>query len=153
MSDEEAWLELACVLSCTVRKVNGRLSAVMAALVRLCFSPEGHSLQAAGMTLDLHGGSAIRLFLPFGVCIADEAALHMVFMCKGSGGLKPCMRCQNISNERTSRDCVERGMTGFCQYHTCSDPTKLVLHTPRTIRLISERLTGAVATGMTKRRL
>eukprot|EP00974_Lingulodinium_polyedra_P015872 1540754-Lingulodinium_polyedra.AAC.1 len=73
----------------------------MAALVRLFFDPEGHNLQAAGMTLDLNGGSAIRLFLSFGMFLADEAALHMVFMCKGSSGLKPCMLCQNIFNERT----------------------------------------------------
>ena len=46
------------------------------------------------------------------------------------------MMCQHIFNERTSRDCVERGMPGFCQFHTCPDPTKLVLHTPRTIRFI-----------------
>eukprot|EP00974_Lingulodinium_polyedra_P121546 11179414-Lingulodinium_polyedra.AAC.1 len=61
------------------------------------------------------------------------------------------MLCQNIFNERTPRDCVERDKTGFCQYHTCSDPTKLVLHTPRTIRLILDRLRAAVAAGTPKR--
>ena len=59
--------------------------------MRLVFDPEGHNLQAAGMTLDLNGGSAMQLFLSLGVAIAEEAALHMVFMCKGSGGLKPCI--------------------------------------------------------------
>ena len=51
---------------------------VMAALVRLFFEPEGHDLLAAGMTLDLNGGSAMQRFLSFGV-------LHCGWACIAHG--------------------------------------------------------------------
>lgn len=75
--------------------------------------------------------------------IADESALHSIFGCKGAGGLKPCLLCQNVFNTRDTRGIVATDESGWAVAHDCCDSGKLVPHTTGTIDAICRRLSAA----------
>ena len=47
------------------------------------------------MELQLKTGRAIRIFLQLAVISGDEPGIKEVLACKGHGGAKPCVVCQN----------------------------------------------------------
>ncbi len=142
-----SWFELCFVRLDTCKLVQGNIVAIICALMRTFFDDASHHMANSGMTLDLsHDGSKVKLFMTMGSFIADEAALHAVFCCKGSSGLKPCLLCQNIFNFKEGRGIVESDPTGFAQHHTVSDVAKLVLHTTATIAAVIARLRVAYET-------
>jgi len=142
-----SWFELCFIRLETCKKVQGNISAIIGALMRTFFDDASHHMANSGMTLDLsHDGSKMKLFMTMGSFIADGAALHAVFCCKGSSGLKPCLLCQNIFNVIEVRGIVAGDPTGFAQHHTVPDVGKLVLHTADTIAAIIARLRFAYAT-------
>ena len=120
------------------------------AALKLFWDDAGHDLALAGVSVKLFDGTQARIFMKLAIVISDEAALHAMFACKGSSGLKPCLLCQNVYNFKNVRNVVENDSTGIAQYHTCSDWRKLQLHTPGTIRAIASRLSAAAASTMTK---
>jgi hypothetical protein len=143
---EEAWFEVLLVKTSTVKEVQGGMSAIVGALLDTFFDVHGHNMRSSGFQLKLHDNTELRVFATLDVFIADEAALHSAYACKGSAGLKPCLLCQNVFNARTARDIVDRDPTGFAQSHTCVDASKLVAHTPATITAIVNRLSAAADT-------
>ena len=112
-----------------VKGVLGDISGVMAAIVDMFFDAHGHDLLNAGFSVQLHSGSWVRLFLRLDMIIADEAALHMIFMNKGASGLKPCPLCMNVVNQKTARTIADRDAVDHC----CADASRLQLHTRRTV--------------------
>ena len=124
--------------------IAGGLSAIMRACLNLFFDDRTHDSSVAGILLDIKSCSSMRLFLQLGAFIADEAAIHYALKCKGASGLKPCFLCANVYNEKTVRGCVEADGTGWAVYHTCTDHTKLQLHTTATIAAVLDRLQGAI---------
>ena len=142
LSDEEAWFEILFARSNVTKKLCGDVSALIASVLRLFFGEGGHDAQHAGICLKLVNGSLIRIFLSLEIVIADEAALHLTYMCKGSSGLKCCVLCQNIF-KNTGRSVVESDTSGFAQHHWCADSSKIVLHTSATIKAILARLSTA----------
>ena len=84
---EECWFEPLVVKSTEVTNVEGGLSAVFGALLDTFWSDEGHDLGRAGIELDLADGSSLHLWARFEVLLADEAALHAAYACKGPQGL------------------------------------------------------------------
>ncbi len=146
---QESWFEVLLVRTETVREVRGGISAIIKALLSLFWNAE-HDAKMAGVSLRLHDEGMLRVFMQCGVFIADEAALHATYCCKGSSGLKPCLLCQNVFNCNTSRGIVENDATGFAQGHDCTEYEKLVLHTPATIAGILRRL-GSGAAELTQR--
>ena len=146
---QDAWFEVAFIRSNVVQTIPGGISNVIAAVVELMFGGSGHDMCSAGVHVKLNGGDHLHITASLGLIIADEAALHMMYMCKGSSGLKPCMLCANIFNRNDERDVLQHDHTGLAEYHTCSDFNKLVLHTSATIRAIIARL-QAGSTTLTK---
>lgn len=148
---EEAWFEVLLVKSDTVKSVQGGMSAIVGSLLNFMDGAQGHDMQRAGISLMLKDegaqaaacGTSVRVFMSLGIILADESALHSVYGCKGSSGLKPCLLCQNIFSARETREIIQRDATGFAQPHTCTDAGKLVLHTPHTIAAIQRRLSVA----------
>ena len=118
----------------------------MAAVLNCFFDSTSHHMAKSGINLSMKGGDSLLAFMTFGVFLADEAALHAAFCCKGASGLKPCFLCQNIFNYNEVRAIVDRDPTGFCQHHVCTDPAKFVLHTADTINAILRRLHAASTT-------
>ena len=122
------------------QKLAGGISCVTSAIVKLFFGHRGHDMSKAGVHVRLVGGDTMHIMASLGIVIADEAALHMMYMCKGSGGLKPCMLCANIFNDSNERDVLKHDHTGLAQSHTCPDFNKIVLHTNATVRETIRRL-------------
>ena len=121
-----------------VQKINAGISNVMKALVSLFFDQGAHDMSKAGVQVQLPSGESLRIFLSLDIIIADEAALHGIYVCKGSGGLKPCMLCANVFNQKNERGVLQHDPTGMSQDHCCSDSSQLILHTSSTIKANSE---------------
>ena len=126
--------------STVVKTFKGEVSGVLKSLLGLFFDPAGHDFKKAGITLKLPDGRPLTVYLSLDIVVADEAALHGLYTCKGSSGLKPCMLCQNIFNTQINRHIVESDVSGWSQYHDCTDTGKLELHTRATIDAIYRRL-------------
>eukprot|EP00971_Amphidinium_carterae_P325170 6455300-Amphidinium_carterae.2 len=118
LSEEEAWLEVSICRSKVVQDLVGGQSSLVAAILGLCWGGVGHDMQKSGVHVKFHDGATQLIFMAFGIKIADEAALHAAFGCKGSGGLKPCMLCQNVFNCKTERP-IAFG-DGWAQKHSCT---------------------------------
>jgi hypothetical protein len=66
-----------------------------------------------------------------------------MYGCKGAGGLKCCLLCQNIFNYKNERGIAEGDQGGWVQTHACTDSSKIVLHTPESITAVINRLQSA----------
>ena len=125
---QEAWFELFVVrTSVTKDKIPGGLSELLCLAFQAFWDPDGHDVRLAGCHLDVLQHEPMRVFLEMGGVLADEAALHMAFDCKGSSGLKPCFLCANIFNkdEDSARKPVASDATGWSQYISCSQYAQL----------------------------
>jgi hypothetical protein len=143
---QESWFEVLFARSSRVQKVKGGVSAILKAVLSLFFDPATHDVRSSGVFLDFCGGSTAHIWLSLGIVLADEAALHMMYGCKGSAGLKPCLLCQNVFNHQNGRGISEGDMDGWVQTHACTASSKIELHTPGTIKAIIDRLTADAAT-------
>ena len=116
---QEAWFEVLLLRSNTVKEIQGGLSALVGALLGVFFSPDGHDMSLAGVSLQLADGETLHAFIDLGVVLADEAALRAIYACKGAAGLKPCVLCQNVFNVTTKRNVPANDPTGFAVDITC----------------------------------
>eukprot|EP00971_Amphidinium_carterae_P262428 5205531-Amphidinium_carterae.1 len=130
LSDEESWLELILCRSAVVQKVQGGMSGVVAKALEQFWETGAHDFAKAGIFVKLPDGSGLRLFLKFGMKLADESALHSAFGCKGSSGLKPCLLCQNIFNAKNERHLTFTSES-WMQSHTCAQIGKQTHTIPR----------------------
>ena len=99
-------------------------------------------LQQQVFFLQLPGGRNIRIYLKHRIALADEAALHVWFGCKGSAELKPCLKCWNVVNGSTGREIDDT----IAVYHTCTDPALFKRQTHATVRDSIRRLQSAKST-------
>ena len=143
---QEAWFEVLLARSAVVSDIKGGMSAIFGKLLDVFWDPQGFDMHHGGVCLKLYEGMPLHVFMKMDVFMADEAALHAIFSCKGSSGLKPCFLCQNIFNAKLRPEIVKQDTTGFAQVHTCVDVEKLVLHTTQTIHGIAIRLASAAVT-------
>ena len=127
------------------KEVRGGIGAIVAALLTTLFFNEdtGQHMGKSGVWLKLSDGTELQLFLDMGMLLADEAALHAVYNCKGAGGLKPCLLCQNIFSAKSVRDVAGNDRSGWAQPHTVWDSCKLVPHTSATLAALRRRLQTA----------
>ena len=142
LSDEESWMEVCICRSTEVKTLQGGMSALFA-MVLLQFYGAAHDMHRAGIALQLYSGKRVRLFVKFLYKLADEAALHIAWGCKGSGGLKPCLRCQNVFNSKNARHVIETCLGGWAVDDTCFEPEKFVPSTRASTLQIIDRLTVA----------
>eukprot|EP00959_Pyramimonas_sp_CCMP1952_P071329 1489550-Pyramimonas_sp.AAC.1 len=63
-----------------------------------------------------------------------------ITMCKGSGGIKQCVLCQNVVRPQSN---VLPDPTGYLVSSECVDFSKFVLHTAQSIRGVQKRLKKA----------
>ena len=150
---EAAWFEVVFLRTEELKKINGQLSRLFCHIVLSFFSQDGHNFASAGIHLTLHDGTSLRIFMNYGMSLADEAALHSAYQCKGASGLKPCAICANIFNWSNVRDVVANDASGISRYHTCCEIRDIVLHTPATLHTTVQRLAAAAAAGMSAAKL
>ena len=139
---EDCWFEVAVVRASAHKSFSGGLSAFWKFLmVEAFFNPSAHDGSLAGILLQLPHGCHRHLYIDLDSVIADEAALHYLFGCKGSSGLRPCMKCANIFNyQHKARRLVEDDRTGVKRYHCTHDFDALVLHTQESLTSIMTKL-------------
>ena len=111
----------------------------------LFFNDTSHNLATSGVSVMLHSGESHIVFADVGVVIADAEAIHSMYGCKGTAGLKPCLCCLNVYNRRTARDVMRPGKLMTPVYHTCSDPHKFRPTTPAVLAALVARLQAAPA--------
>ena len=114
------------------------MAAVMQAILE-CFWPrQGHDLSVSGAFLQLSDGSTLHVWMRLGIVIADEAALHFAYACKGAAGFRPCLLCANIHNRLTARPIGPHDLP-----HTTTEWHAVQLHTPGSLAEISRQLAQA----------
>ena len=121
------------------------MSAVFERLLTVFFSPASHNFQLSGIQLEFFDGSVGSIVADVGYVIADAEALHSIYGCKGTSGLKPCLCCINVYNKHTSRDVVDRDKSGESVYHTSTDVAKFKFVTPAVLSSIVRRLASATS--------
>ena len=94
------WPVLGVVLSATVDKMEGGISAFYARILEICFT-EGNHTMLNGVQL-LCNGTAFSVTFAYGGLLADEDCLKKVHGYKGAQGLKPCMDCSNLLKVQNS---------------------------------------------------
>jgi hypothetical protein len=140
---QEVWFEVLFVRSNLAGTVKGGVSSILRALLNTFFNPNTHDLRRSGVCLPLTTGNSLHLWISLDIVVADEAALHYMYGCKGAGGLKCCLLCQNIFNYKNERGIAEGDQGGWVQTHACTDSSKMVLHTPESITAVLNRLQSA----------
>ena len=141
--NQDCWFELTIIRTTRVNRIADHMSAVFVQLLGLFFGGEGQDLELGGLTVEFVDGASATIFADVLFSIADEAALHAMYGCKGSSGLKICCCCTNVFNANTPRRIVEADRSGQSVYHHCTDPTKFKRITPAVLDAIVRRLLRA----------
>ena len=110
LSKEDFWFTSACVRTTTLAAAVGGLSQLLSEILYMTFPQAGGNLERTGMAVRLANGTTMRLFLKFKVLVADEAAIHAAWLCKGASGTKPCLKCIDIYNSRWQGFAEGRGV-------------------------------------------
>lgn len=117
-------------------------------LLTLFFSEAGHNFARSGVQVHFPDATSLIVFGELDCAVAGEAALHFMFGCKGSSGLKPCMLCTNVFNQKSTRPVVRVDPTNVSVDHACTDPSRFVSATEEVMLAIMGRLkTAAPALG------
>ena len=118
LAESAAWaIPLVVRHQMLVRIPGGWARVLRRFLDRLLFGV--HGLATAGMALQL-GGTAVVVHARLHCILADGEGLKQSFDWKGSSGLKPCLRCFNLTKKGS--DLAGR-REGFVEV-TCPDPSK-----------------------------
>jgi hypothetical protein len=137
---ESNWFTASIATTTDLGKVATGVTQLIAELLTRTFTG-AESISRGGLRLRLHNGNDVRIFMEFRIFLADEAALHDVFMCKGAGGIKLCVLCMNIY----ARDWLgfkdnPRGTEGARPYCDVHHLRGCVLHTKGTHVAVLEKL-------------
>ena len=141
-------MEVALVRAVTIKVYKGGLSAFWMFIMKSAFFNAGsHDFSTAGITLKLVDNSCKHVWLDLHFVIADEAALHSLYCCKGSGGIKPCMLCTNIVNiAYRARRLVENDRLRIARCSNTCEFDSLVMHTSASVDALINKLDGLHAT-------
>jgi len=150
LSKEDFWFVSTTVRSTIVRGVEGGMSAVVGALLKMHFSRYAHNLATSGIRVELFGGGEMRIFAQFACKVADESALHQVWLCKGANGIKSCVQCMNIVDPNwhaLQQLPADHYFKPFNVKETFDDTSESVkLHNRYTIHAIVDELAAAYGT-------
>ena len=147
LSNEDCWFELSFLRSRTTKRIRAGISGLFVCLIQFMFCVTGgHNFQTSGVHVNFHDGSTATVFLKYGITLADEGALHMIFESKGSTGLKCCALCSNVYDAHNFRGIVESDRPGGPVLHTCSRASALTFGTLPLLVAIMTRLAAAATT-------
>ena len=93
---EQSWFTLCAVRQNVVDKAVGEHTQVVHRATRWFFGGAGVDAKDIGVLVRLVNGREIRVFLELGVIAGDEPGIKEMMSCKGHGGAKPCIVCQNV---------------------------------------------------------
>ena len=90
----DTWFLGTTVRSKIIDVMPGKVSSLMAAVVRLFWAEAGQSWSRGVMVG--HGNDSAMLTARFGGFLGDEKALKEIFSLKGAAGTRPCPSCANV---------------------------------------------------------
>ena len=97
LAKEDFWGTAATTRTSTVHNIEAGIGAIIKLVMRkMLIGPQSFSSSGINLTVD---GRSLRVFAVFCGLVADEAAIHAVWMCKGAAGTKLCLLCLNIVNK------------------------------------------------------
>ena len=140
---KDSWFELTLIRTSVVNTIPDDMSAVMERALTVFFSTDSHNFASSGINVEFPDGGTALIMADIGIVIADAEALHAIYGCKGTSGLKPCLCCINVYNHNTPRRVVEADRSGMSVYHSCSDTGKLKFTTPAILLSIIQKLASA----------
>ena len=127
LGQEQVWLTSALIRATQLADLNGEHATVAKDVLETMFN-EKIDAEHHGVTLELHEGGSVHIFLKLGVLLADEPALKELISCKGHAGLKCCTICANavLENNPKGAECLakhdgwlksiaERRLSALCQ--------------------------------------
>ena len=127
------------VRTTVVDQIRGGLASLFGALLDLFFAHD-HNLRLAGVRLPSGDDQVLHAFFSLQCVVADEAALHAMYACKGSSGLRPCLLCKNVFNRRNQREVLQHDPTGAAVTHDCTEWGALRLHSTGSLQAVARRL-------------
>ena len=92
---EHSWFTLCAVRQGVVTCAVGGHTQVVNKAMRWFFGAAGVDARNIGVVVRLVSGREIRVFLELGVIAGDVPGIKEMMSCKGHGGAKPCIVCQN----------------------------------------------------------
>ena len=141
LGNENIWMPWSYTKSEFVNRLEGGMSQLMRPMLRSFFDSNGHNITLSGLLLRLDDVSIlIRAVLE--IKVADESALHQVYMCMGSGGNLPCLKCSNVY----SRDSGLAAHRADAVSTMCLDIGKFIFHTNESLRWLIRTLSTTAAT-------
>ena len=102
LSQESAWLTVACQRSTTISQVNAGIGQLVKQIIKHTFQSDGVDLEKVGFVLKSQAGKLYRLHLKLGCFVQDGAAHRAMFSIKGDSGTRCCLLCKNIISHRSS---------------------------------------------------
>lgn len=145
LAREELWFTPLIVRKDMVNVIDGRHERLAKLLLRSFVEPIDAT--ADGIELKLYGGGNMRVYLRLGTVLADEPALKEIYGCKGHGGTKPCMLCQNAVLHRAPGGADGLHLhSAYARSIATADITEFIPHTDDSIRTCVQRLRGYKAT-------
>ena len=90
--NESLWWPIAVMRHTTAASVKGSLSGALRHMFLIFFSDDSH---ISGVVLDIAGRPVLFTWV-YSNLLGDEDALRATYSCKGSSGIKPCVKCKNI---------------------------------------------------------
>lgn len=132
---EGVWVTHATIRESLIKKVDGGLSHVVKLLLkRFFFDVGGNHFERSGIALKCHGDVEALPVLTagLGMLLCDEVALADILLCKGHAGYKLCVCFANVILHRYSGQIVGNSDWAVCS--TCTDLSKIVLHTDESIK-------------------
>ncbi len=121
-------------------EVPGGVSGVFSKLMPLFFGDDGRDFSRSGCQVKLPNGECLLIFCDIAVAVADEAALHHMYGCKGSGGVKNCCLCINVYNRKYGEAIVTSHRAKRLVYHTEEEIDRCKFATTDVILAIIARL-------------
>ena len=101
LSQEEAWLPVACQRTEAVNSLAGGISQLTGLVLENIFCHEAYDPMDTGILLAGPNNGQIRLKFELGAFVADGGAHKYLFSVKGDGGIRPCILCKNIISAAT----------------------------------------------------
>ena len=102
LSQEEAWLPVACQRTEAVNSLAGGISRLTGLVLENIFCHEAYDPMDTGILLKGPNIGQIRLKFDLGAFVADGGAHKYLFSVKGDGGIRPCILCKNIISAATT---------------------------------------------------
>ena len=109
LSQECAWLTLACCRSSFLTHCFAGIGQLMKAIIKNFFQNDMCDLQEGGILLKGPDGDHCRIWIQLGCLVQDGAAHRAVFSVKGDSGTRCCLLCRNIISKRSKLTNEEGG--------------------------------------------